>query len=86
MNSKPTQQKELAHQKSSKPETKMSQKERKIRKMTEKIKKRNLNIENHHDLEASHKKIIKHSFHNLKYWKMLNFKNNLNFHYQSPSF
>ena len=37
MNSKSTQQKELVHQTSSKPETKTSQKERKNGKMTEKI-------------------------------------------------
>ena len=36
MNSKPTQQKELVHQISHKPEPKTSQKERKNRKMTEK--------------------------------------------------
>ena len=28
---------------------------------------KNLIIENHHDLEVSHEKTIKHSFHNLKY-------------------
>ena len=37
MNLKPTQQKDLVHQTSSKPETKISQKERKNRKMTAKI-------------------------------------------------
>ena len=32
-----------------------------------KIKKKNLNIENQHDLEVSHEKTIKPSFHNLKH-------------------
>ena len=71
MSSKTDQQKELAHQTSPKQKRQTSQKERKSRKMTEKIlpqeQKKNLNIENHHDLEANHEKIIKHSFHNLKY-------------------
>ena len=28
---------------------------------------KNLKMESHHDLEVNHEKIIKHSFHNLKY-------------------
>ena len=47
--------------------------------MTEKIlpqeQKKNLHIENHHDLEINHEKITKHSSHNLKYYRKLNFKN-----------
>ena len=61
MNSKPTKQKELVHQTSPKLETKTSQKEEKIGKWKKKfyhrMKKRNLNIQNHHELEVSHKKI-----------------------------
>ena len=45
--------------------------ERKNQKLEEKIyhkiKKKNLHIENHHDFEISHEKIMKHSSHNLKY-------------------
>ena len=71
MNSKPTQQKELVHHTSPKLETKTSQKEEKIEKWKKKIyhriKKSNLNIENHRELEVSHKKIIKHSFHDLEF-------------------
>ena len=61
-NSKLNQKKDFVHQTSPKLKTKTSQKERKNRKMTKKIyhriKKRNLNIENHHDLEVSHEKIM----------------------------
>ena len=51
--------------------------------MTEKsyhrINNKNPNIENHHDLEVNHEKTIRQSFHNLKYWRKLNSKNNFNF-------
>ena len=59
------------------------QKERKNRKMTEKLdpknKSTNQNIESHHDLEINRAKTIKHSSHNLKYQRKLNFKNSFNF-------
>ena len=61
---------------------KISQTERKNRKMIEQIlaqdQKKNQNIENHHDLEVNHVKITKHSSHNLKYLRKLNFKTTLN--------
>ena len=51
---------------------KITQTERKKRKLEKiffyKIKKKNLHIDNHRDFEISHAKIIKYSFHNLKYF------------------
>ena len=70
MNSKSTQQKELVHQTSPKPEKKISSAQRRNRKRTEKIlpqDQKEKSEQNYHDLEVSHEKIIKHLFHNLKY-------------------
>ena len=69
MNSKLDQQKELVHQTSPKPKTQTSQKGRKNRKMTEKVlpqDQKEKSEQRDHDLEVSHEKNIKSSFHNLK--------------------
>ena len=79
-------QQKIVNQTSLEQKTQISQKERRNRKLTEKTlpqgttrSKRKQNIENHHDLEVNQEKIIKHSFHNLKYSRMLNLKKNFHF-------